>query len=107
MLPGIPFDIVEGDDVHHRITDADGLIRICFDHPATVIVRELPNQIGGRWVVTTPYNEAQVLGCAGRDLWIGNARVGIPRTGTGAAGHFGGGRLGAEGQAWAQRPIRF
>lgn len=107
MLAGIPFDIVEGEDVHHRITDEDGLIRICFDHAATVVVRELPNQMGGRWVVTTPYGEAQILGCAGRDLWIGNARVGIPKTGTGGHGHLGRGRLGAEGHARTQGPIRF
>jgi hypothetical protein len=84
MLEGVAFDIVEGSDVHHRVTDASGVIEICFPRSTLVLVSEQPRQSGGRWYTTTPYVSAQFLACSGvTDLWIGNAEVGIPETGGG------------------------
>jgi len=83
-LEGVPFDFQEGGHTHHRVTDHEGLIRICFRGPTVVVVRELPRQTGGRWRLTTPFAAAQLLGCADVHLLIGNARIGIPATGAGA-----------------------
>ncbi|MFN2251731.1 MAG: hypothetical protein ACK2UL_07420 [Anaerolineae bacterium] len=81
MLPDIPFDIIEGGDTHHYVTDEDGVIRICFDEPTLVLIRERTQQIGGTWYTTTEPSSSQYLQCGEVELWIGNAQVKIPETG--------------------------
>jgi hypothetical protein len=83
MLEGIPFDIIEGGNTHHYVTDPAGNIRICFPGPTVVMVREQPRQVGGSWYTTTDHPSSQNLGCAGLEMWIGNAQVSIPKTGRG------------------------
>ena len=105
MLAGIGFDILElvpGDDawVNQRRTDADGIIRISFQGPARLRVRELLRQSGGQWGITTEARLEDgmwymarlgqtVLGgsCADTHLWVGNARTFLPETGGGGASY--------------------
>lgn len=83
-LEGIPFEFTAGDEVHRRVSDADGAVRFCMDRPATVGVREMTRETGGVWRLTSPLPAALSLSCPPKELWVGNARVGPPKTGGGA-----------------------
>ena len=81
MLEGIPFDITANKDVHHRTTDRDGLIQICFEQSMRVGIVEQVRQTGGLWNATTRYPSEIDLECGQTDLWIGNAPLSVPNTG--------------------------
>lgn len=54
-----------------------------MDHAASVAVRELARAEGGQWHLTTIIPEAWGLTCPARELWVGNAKVQLPKTGLG------------------------
>lgn len=82
MLEGISFVITVGDREVRASTDARGVLRMCFPRPVMVHIVEDTRSSGGLWYPTTPERESYQLACGDNELWIGNAQVGAPRTGT-------------------------
>jgi hypothetical protein len=82
-LPGIHFEFIENNRVHRRITDTQGAATFCMDHAASVQIREVGREQGGLWRLTTVIPDAWGLTCPARELWIGNAEVELPKTGSG------------------------
>ncbi len=89
MLEGITFVItVDGREVRAS-TDTRGIVRVCFPRPVMVGIDEDTRSVGGVWYPTTPKREQYQLACGDNELWIGNAQVGAPRTGSrGAKRHW-------------------
>jgi hypothetical protein len=84
MLAGIHFDVAVDGEVYSAETDPTGTLRLCFAPGSAVEIREAAR---GLWRLTT---DAEALsfqsGCGLRELWVGNALLGMPQTGRGG-GH--------------------
>jgi hypothetical protein len=94
MLAGIPFLVTVGDMEARASTDERGTVRICYQDPVDVHIEELTGLTGGQWYATTPGRELWHIGCGDTEVWIGNAQIGPPRTGSGGVSpnwHAGGG----------------
>jgi hypothetical protein len=47
-----------------------------------VHIEEQTRLTGGQWYATTPGQELWHVGCGDNEVWIGNAQIGAPRTGS-------------------------
>jgi hypothetical protein len=82
MLPDIPFVITVDSSEIRLDTDARGTARVCWPNPVDAHLEELTRPTGGQWVVTTAGLSTRHVSCGDNELWIGNAQIGAPRTGT-------------------------
>lgn len=82
MLPQIPF-VITVDQSEVRIsTDTRGVIRVCWPSPVDAQLEELTRLTGGQWFTTSPQRDRWPVACGDNEVWVGNAQIGVPRTGT-------------------------
>jgi hypothetical protein len=85
MLPEIPFVFtVDGSQIS-MTSDSRGTIRVCWPNPVEVGIEELTRPTGGQWYTTSPQRDRYPVACGDNELWVGNAQIGAPRTGSSGA----------------------
>lgn len=83
MLAGLRFDVTVNGEIYVGETDADGLLVMCFSEGDIVAIRE-SQASGGLWQITSDERRLDFrLPCGLHEVWIGNAPVGLPKTGLG------------------------